>query len=32
MARNEAGLKVALEKIPALREEYWNDVKVRRQR
>jgi succinate dehydrogenase / fumarate reductase flavoprotein subunit len=28
MARNEAGLKTALEKIPALREEYWRDVSV----
>ncbi|MEM7584213.1 MAG: fumarate reductase/succinate dehydrogenase flavoprotein subunit [Acidobacteriota bacterium] len=28
MARNEAGLKSALEKIPALEEEFWNDVKV----
>jgi len=28
MTRNEAGLKKALELIPALREEFWNDVKV----
>ena len=28
MARNEAGLKKALELIPALREEFWQDVKV----
>jgi succinate dehydrogenase / fumarate reductase flavoprotein subunit len=28
MARNEQGLKTALQKIPALREEYWRDVKV----
>jgi succinate dehydrogenase / fumarate reductase, flavoprotein subunit len=28
MARNEEGLKTALKKIPALREEFWNDVKV----
>jgi len=28
MARNEAGLKTALQKIPALREEYWRDVNV----
>jgi len=28
MARNEAGLKVALQKIPALREEFWRDVRV----
>ena len=28
MARNEAGLKKALEKIPALREEFWKDVRV----
>jgi succinate dehydrogenase / fumarate reductase flavoprotein subunit len=28
MARNEQGLKTALEKIPALREEYWRDVTV----
>ncbi|MEM7352764.1 MAG: fumarate reductase/succinate dehydrogenase flavoprotein subunit [Acidobacteriota bacterium] len=28
MARNEAGLQSALEKIPALQEEFWNDVKV----
>ncbi len=28
MARNETGLKKALELIPALREEFWNDVKV----
>ena len=28
MARNEAGLKEALEKIPALREEFWRDVNV----
>jgi succinate dehydrogenase / fumarate reductase flavoprotein subunit len=28
MARNEAGLQAALDKIPALREEFWRDVKV----
>jgi succinate dehydrogenase / fumarate reductase flavoprotein subunit len=28
MARNEAGLKKALELIPALREEFWQDAKV----
>ncbi len=28
MARNEQGLKIALEKIPALRAEYWRDVNV----
>ena len=28
MARNEAGLKEALEKIPALRQEFWEDVNV----
>jgi len=28
MARNEAGLKTALQKIPALREEFWGDVTV----
>jgi len=28
MSRNEAGLKTALEKIPALREEFWKDVRV----
>ena len=28
MARNEQGLKTALQKIPALREEYWRDVTV----
>jgi succinate dehydrogenase / fumarate reductase flavoprotein subunit len=28
MARNEAGLKKALELIPALREEFWNNVNV----
>ena len=28
MARNEQGLKTALEKIPALREEFWKDVRV----
>ncbi|MBV8558696.1 MAG: fumarate reductase/succinate dehydrogenase flavoprotein subunit [Planctomycetaceae bacterium] len=28
MARNEQGLKTALEKIPALREEFWQDVRV----
>jgi succinate dehydrogenase flavoprotein subunit len=28
MARNEAGLKKALEKIPALREEFWQNVIV----
>ena len=26
--RNEAGLKIALKKIPALREEFWRDVNV----
>ena len=29
MSRNAAGLKTALEKIPALREAYWEDVNVR---
>ncbi|MDQ2768295.1 MAG: fumarate reductase/succinate dehydrogenase flavoprotein subunit, partial [Gemmatimonadota bacterium] len=28
MARNEAGLKTALAKIPKLREEFWRDVNV----
>lgn len=28
MARNETGLKAALQKIPALREEYWQNVNV----
>ena len=28
MARNEAGLQEALQKIPALREEFWKTVKV----
>ena len=28
MARQEAGLKQALQQIPALREEFWNDVAV----
>lgn len=28
MARNEAGLKQALVKIPALRQEFWNDLLV----
>ena len=28
MARDEAGLKQALEKIPALREQFWTDVAV----
>ena len=28
MARNESGLKKALEMIPALREEFWQDAKV----
>lgn len=28
MSRNEAGLKKALELIPALREEFWQDAKV----
>jgi succinate dehydrogenase / fumarate reductase, flavoprotein subunit len=28
MARSEAGLKSALERIPALREEFWKDVNV----
>jgi succinate dehydrogenase / fumarate reductase flavoprotein subunit len=28
MARNESGLKKALSEIPALREQYWKDVKV----
>jgi succinate dehydrogenase / fumarate reductase flavoprotein subunit len=28
MARNEQGLKTALERIPALREEFWKDVNV----
>ena len=28
MARNEKGLKEAIEKIPALREEFWQNVKV----
>jgi succinate dehydrogenase / fumarate reductase flavoprotein subunit len=28
MGRNEVGLKKALEKIPALREEFWQDLKI----
>ncbi|MDA7980850.1 MAG: fumarate reductase/succinate dehydrogenase flavoprotein subunit [Pirellulales bacterium] len=28
MARNKAGLESALEKIPALREEFWNNLRV----
>ena len=28
MARTEAGLKLALEKIPALREEFWSNLAV----
>ena len=28
MARNEAGLKEALERIPLLRQEFWEDVNV----
>src|SRR5205085_3983693 len=28
MARNDAGLKEALERIPQLREEFWQDVNV----
>ncbi len=28
MARNAEGLNTALEKVPALREEFWNDVRV----
>jgi succinate dehydrogenase / fumarate reductase flavoprotein subunit len=28
MARNRKGLEKALQKVPALREEFWNDVKV----
>jgi succinate dehydrogenase / fumarate reductase flavoprotein subunit len=28
MTRNEKGLQAALQKIPALREEFWQDVKV----
>ncbi len=28
MARSEAGLKKALEEVPALREQYWKDVSV----
>lgn len=28
MARNEAGLKHALDEIPKIREEFWNDVKI----
>ena len=28
MARNEAGLKAALQKIPELRQEFWQNVKV----
>jgi succinate dehydrogenase / fumarate reductase flavoprotein subunit len=28
MARDEAGLKTALEKIPELREQFWNDIRV----
>jgi succinate dehydrogenase / fumarate reductase flavoprotein subunit len=28
MARNEAGLKTALERIPAIRNEFWTNVRV----
>jgi len=28
MARNEAGLQTVLQKIPALREEFWNNLRV----
>jgi succinate dehydrogenase / fumarate reductase flavoprotein subunit len=28
MARNERGLRTAFERIPALREEFWKDVRV----
>lgn len=28
MARNEAGLKEAIEKIPQIREEFWNNVSI----
>jgi len=28
MARSEAGLKKAIEEVPKLREEFWNDVKL----
>jgi succinate dehydrogenase / fumarate reductase flavoprotein subunit len=28
MARNERGLQTALERIPALREEFWKDIRV----
>ena len=28
MARNEAGLKKALQRVPALRDEFWNNVNV----
>ncbi len=28
MARNASGLRTALDRIPALREEYWSDVRV----
>ena len=28
MARNETGLKEALEKIPALREEFWQNINI----
>ena len=28
MARSEEGLKKALEELPKLREEFWNDVNV----
>jgi len=28
MARNEAGLKEALQKLPELREQFWKDVRV----
>ncbi|NCN39691.1 fumarate reductase/succinate dehydrogenase flavoprotein subunit [bacterium] len=28
MARNEAGLKEALQEIPKLKEEFWNEVKI----
>jgi succinate dehydrogenase/fumarate reductase flavoprotein subunit len=32
MARNEKGLKTLLQKIPALREEFWKNVTVTRHR
>jgi succinate dehydrogenase / fumarate reductase flavoprotein subunit len=28
MARNESSLKIALERIPALREQFWKDLRV----